>query len=82
VVWETAFPCRQRAGVVLADGRLIAYTDTGRLVVLDASFEAFRERARIEVAGRNWVPPVLAQGCLFLRDHKGLRCLRLPAAAP
>jgi hypothetical protein len=29
------------------------------------------------MAGRNWVPPVLANGCLYLRDGRQLYCVDL-----
>jgi outer membrane protein assembly factor BamB len=78
VRWSQPLPASERAGIVLADGHLLVYTDTGDLVVCDAAPAGYRERARYALAGRNWVPPVIAQGCLFLRDKSTLRCLVLP----
>jgi len=79
VVWSQGMPARQRGGIVLADTCLLIYTDRGRLVVADASPKGYHERARYDIAGRNWVPPVVAAGDLFLRDHSSLRCIPLPA---
>jgi hypothetical protein len=70
---------KSRAGMLLADGKLLIYTDGGDLVVADASHEAYRERARFSVAGHTWVPPVLADDGLFLRDATSLQCLEWAA---
>jgi len=78
--WRADLPGRQRAGMVLADAKLLIYTDRGRLLVADASPDGFRKRAEYALAGRNWVPPILANGCLFLRDEGSLQCVELGPA--
>ncbi len=81
VRWSQRLDAEQRAGMLQADDCLIVYTDRGGLLVVEATSAGYRERARLAGAGRNWVPPVLAAGCLFLRDEDSLRCLALPAPA-
>jgi len=78
VRWSRRGLASQRAGIVVADGKLLIYTDAGRLIVADASPHQYREYADIRVAGHNWIPPVLADGRLFLRDSRSLRCIDLP----
>ena len=57
--------------------RFLAYTDTGELLVIKATPVEFRDMARYKIAGRNWVPPVLANGFLYLRDYESLYCVDL-----
>jgi len=78
VRWSRPRLASQRAGIVLAAGKLLTYTDRGTLVVADASPTGYREYADIRVTGHTWVPPVLADGCLFLRDSSSLSCIPLP----
>jgi outer membrane protein assembly factor BamB len=78
VRWTQPLPANGRAGIVLADGLLLVYTDTGRLIVADADPAAYRQRADYALAGGNWSSPVLAGGCLYLRDFQSLRCVQLP----
>ena len=78
VKWSQRLPARGRAGIVLAGNYLLIYTDTGRVVVADADPAAYRQRAEYQLAGPNWSPPVVAAGCLYLRDRTSLRCVPLP----
>ena len=82
VRWSEPVPGIQRAGIVRAGACLLIYTDAGRLVVVDADPRAFRQRAAYDLAGSNWSPPVVAAGCLFLRDRQSLRCVELPGTGP
>jgi outer membrane protein assembly factor BamB len=72
------------AGSLLAtgDGKLIAWAGRGRLALLAADPQAFRELAALNLQSAEdvWPHPALAGGRLYCRDRQGqLRCLRLGA---
>jgi outer membrane protein assembly factor BamB len=59
-------------GLTLADGKLFVMLDDGELLVAEASPEAFHELARAKVLdGQCWTMPVVANGCVFCRNHAG-----------
>lgn len=64
--------------VVLANGRLIALTDAGQVVLVDPAPEGYRERARFKaVAGKCWSTPALANGRLYVRSTREGACFEL-----
>jgi outer membrane protein assembly factor BamB len=66
------------ASLLLADGRLIALTEDGDLVLLEATPEGYREKARANVlAGPCRAEPALADGRLYARGDKKLACWNL-----
>lgn len=77
IVWD-----RERFGcgsMILAEGRLILITETGDLVLVEATPKEYRELARARVLEN---APIRAQialsgGRLFARDQAKLLCLRL-----
>jgi outer membrane protein assembly factor BamB len=73
VKWsESPFGC---AALLLADERLIALTEKGDVVLIDATPDAYREKARaalLEKPCRS--APALSNGRLFARDPKRLVC--------
>lgn len=59
-------------GVILADGKLIALSGTGELMVAPASAEAFKPIARAQVlGGKTWTAPVLSHGRIYCRNSRG-----------
>lgn len=61
-----------------ADGKLFVLSEQGRLVLVEATPEAYRELASAEVLkGRCWTVPTLAGGRLYLRNQKELVCLKV-----
>jgi len=59
-------------GLILADGKLIAISGTGELVVAPASPEGFTPAARAQVlGGKCWTAPVLADGRIYCRNSRG-----------
>ncbi len=62
--------------VILAGGQVIALSDKGELVLIDAKPEAYQELARADVLdGKCWSTPVLANGHIFARSTKEAVCL-------
>jgi outer membrane protein assembly factor BamB len=64
--------------MILAEGRLIILTETGNLVLVEASPDAYKELARAHVLNRFCRAQVaLSDGRLFARDDRKLICLNL-----
>jgi hypothetical protein len=64
---------------MVADDKLIVFSDRGELTVAEASAEAFKPLARSQVlGGKCWTVPTLANGRLYCRNAHGmLICLDL-----
>jgi outer membrane protein assembly factor BamB len=59
-------------GVIIADGKLIALSGTGELMVAPASPEGFKPTAQAQVlGGKTWTVPVLANGRILCRNSRG-----------
>jgi len=67
-------------GLILADGRLIALSGSGELMVAPATPERFEPVSRAQVlGGKCWTAPVLANGRVYCRNSRGdAVCLELP----
>ena len=62
--------------VILAGDRIIALTDTGEVVLVEASPKAYKELARVKaVTGKCWSTPALSDGRLYVRSTKEGACL-------
>jgi outer membrane protein assembly factor BamB len=58
--------------VTVADGKLIALSATGELIVAPASPGGFKPTARAQVlGGKCWTVPVLANGLVYCRNSRG-----------
>lgn len=59
-------------GVMVADGKLIALSHRGELMIAPVSAEKFEPTAKAEVlTGHCWTTPVLANGLVFCRNAQG-----------
>ena len=59
-------------GVVIADGKLIALSGVGELMIGPASPAGFKPTARAQVlGGKCWTAPVLANGFIYCRNGAG-----------
>ncbi len=66
--------------VILAGDRLLALSDDGRLVVVEATPEGYHEIARAKVlTGKCWSTPAISEGRIFVRSTKEGACLALTA---
>jgi outer membrane protein assembly factor BamB len=58
--------------VSVADGKLIALSATGELIVAPVSPDGFKPTARAQVlGGKCWTVPVLANGLVYCRNSRG-----------
>lgn len=61
-----------KGGLIAADGKLIALTERGELLLIRATPEKFTELARAKVmTGTCWTHPVLANGVVYCRSQQG-----------
>ncbi|MCH9649928.1 MAG: PQQ-binding-like beta-propeller repeat protein [Deltaproteobacteria bacterium] len=64
--------------LIYADGSLIILGEKGKLVLAEATGEAYREKASWQAfSGKCWTLPTLVDGRLFLRDEKEMISLRV-----
>jgi hypothetical protein len=74
-----------RGSFILADGKLVALGECGRLAIFEPNPEKITELGAWQVPGLQypcWAGPVLADKRLFLRDESLLVCLDWAAEAP
>ncbi|MHB8864610.1 MAG: outer membrane protein assembly factor BamB family protein [Pirellulaceae bacterium] len=67
------------ATVIVADGKLILFNDTGELILARARSERYEELARVSVLAGEicWTQPVLRGGRLFVRNQSRAACIYL-----
>lgn len=67
-----AHPNFGNGAVIIADGKLIALSGTGELLVAPATPTGFKPTARAQVlGGKCWTAPVLANGRIYCRSSRG-----------
>jgi hypothetical protein len=68
--------------LLLADqDLLLVSSETGEVVLLAATPESHHELARFQaIEGKTWNHPVIAHGCLFVRNDEEIACYRLAVA--
>jgi outer membrane protein assembly factor BamB len=70
---ETAWAKRGfgKGSLIAADGHLLVLSDQGRLVLVEATPDEYRESGSVQaLEGRCWTAPTLANGMLYLRNHE------------
>jgi outer membrane protein assembly factor BamB len=66
--------------VILADGMLLVLSESGKLTLVEATPEDYRERAGFQALnGRCWSAPSLADGKLFLRNGEAMEAFDVAA---
>lgn len=86
VLWSERDAGKRRAekgAVAFADGRLYYRTESGTLLLIEASPKEYVERGRFEQPDRSekpaWTHPVIANGKLYVRDQDILFCYDVKA---
>lgn len=76
---HTAEDAIGHASVIVADGKLILFNDTGELILARANPESCEVLARVSVLSGEicWTAPALHRGRLFLRNPTRAACLYL-----
>ncbi len=71
-----------KGSLLVADGNLlIVLSDTGTLLLVEATPAAYTELARFQaMEGKAWTAPTLANGRLYLRDHDEIVALEMKAS--
>ena len=65
-----------KGSLIFVDGHLIVLGEQGKLALVEATPEEYREKASAQVLeGRCWTVPALAGGKLYVRNHKEMVCL-------
>ena len=58
--------------LIAASGYLVALSERGELIVVEASPASYREVARAQVlGGRSWVAPAVADGKIYCKNNRG-----------
>lgn len=73
----TGSAAKAYAGLLVMGPNLAVVTDDGQLLLIATDPAACREVGRARVCGTNWCLPAYADGRLFVRDAKELRCVQL-----
>lgn len=76
IKWEQ--PNFGAGNVILVNDRLLALTDDGQLVVVEATPKAYKELGRMKaVTGKCWSTPALSDGRIYVRSTKEGACLNV-----
>lgn len=69
------------ASSIVVGQNVLALTYDGQLVLVAGTPEKYTELGRVQVCGKTWSHPALADGKLYVRDGRELQCLELTTAA-
>ena len=79
VRWEQ--PGFGAGNVILAGKNLVALSDDGQVVLVEANPQGYKELARTRaITGKCWSTPALSNGHLYVRSTRESACLELPLA--
>ncbi|MFW6107895.1 MAG: PQQ-binding-like beta-propeller repeat protein [bacterium] len=69
-----------KGGIVGFDDRLIGlHGSRGTVSLVKMTPDKYNELRRMDgLGGRSWTPPIIADGCLIIRNQKALACYKLP----
>ncbi len=65
--------------VIAVEKRLLVLTEAGQLVLVEADPERCRDLGRLQVCGSTWSHLAFANGRLYVRDERELKCIDLRA---
>lgn len=78
IQWEQ--PGFGAGNVILVNGKVLALSDAGQLVVVDTTPTAYKELARAKVlTGKCWSTPAVSNGRIYVRSTKEGICLDVAA---
>jgi outer membrane protein assembly factor BamB len=67
-----------KGALIVADDKLLVLSDRGKLALIAASEESFRQLAVAQVLnGKSWTSPTIFEGKLYLRNQKEMACYDL-----
>jgi outer membrane protein assembly factor BamB len=67
-----------KGSLIIADEKLLVLSDRGKLAMIEATPKGFNELAQAQVLeGKSWTSPTLADGKIYLRNHKEMACYDL-----
>lgn len=70
----------ERGSLIAADGFLIVLGERGKLALVEATSEAYREISELQILGNKcWTSPSLSDGKLYVRDEQKMVCLNISA---
>jgi hypothetical protein len=85
--WKSPNGALGYGSLTYADGHLFLYSqDTGEVGMIAASPKEYTEEGRFQLpvvskirkpSGKNWTHPVVANGCLYIRDQENLCCYKI-----
>jgi outer membrane protein assembly factor BamB len=80
---QPGFPGGKEAycSTIVTGKNLLVLTHDGQLLLLAADPTKYTELGRLQVCGKTWSFPALADGKLFVRDERSLVCLDLAGKA-
>ena len=59
-------------GIIIVDGKIVALSGTGELMIAPATPDGFKPTSRAQVlGGKCWTAPVLANGRIYCRNSRG-----------
>jgi outer membrane protein assembly factor BamB len=65
--------------LLLCNGLLLILSESGDLVLVEATPDAHRELGKVAaLEGKTWNPPALASGYAVIRNHNEMACYELP----
>ena len=67
----------ENSSTISIGANLLVLTDQGELVLVAAQPEHYEIAIRIQICGKNWNFPALADGKLYVRDARKLACYEL-----
>jgi len=67
-----------KGSLILVDGHLMVLSDQGKVIVAEASPEAFVEKASLQaLEGKSWTAPSFANGKIYLRNLTEMTCIEI-----
>jgi outer membrane protein assembly factor BamB len=68
---------KENSSTIVNGTNLLNLTDGGELVLLQGDSSHYAELGRVQVCGKNWNFPALADGKLYVRDAREIACFDL-----